>query len=150
MSGKEAPCKKHLVAIIALAAIIIIWLLHRFFRHSNIIGTAGYYWDEAKAEWRKIERDLGLNGVGQRTCLSREAQNKIANEINQKLREINACDCTTTCALMASGAAAPGTQAPGAAGWLYGTQNGTPSQNGTQISPAQPYQSPFTQGPLVF
>ncbi len=80
---------------------MIFYLLYRYIWKRSVSNTVLYYWDEATKEWKKIENDIGINNQNNpnngRICLTPQAQMAISDEINKKLNEINACNCSTTC-----------------------------------------------------
>jgi hypothetical protein len=57
-----------------------------------LLGYIAYRWVN---EYKKPSRNYPPPG---KMCLSRKSQQDISNEIEQKLKEINACDCADTCA----------------------------------------------------
>lgn len=90
--------EEHKKLIIIVGLIIVAFIIYR------------YFWEK-----RSIAHDLGLGWKGtepvlipptestestpsnDRNCLNPEIQKKIADEINKKLQEINACNCDDEC-----------------------------------------------------
>jgi len=87
--------EEHKKLIIIVSLIIVAFIIYR------------YFWEK-----RSIAHDLGLGWKGtepvlipptesvpsnDRNCLNADAQKKIADEINKKLQEINACNCDDEC-----------------------------------------------------
>ena len=92
--------------IIVIVVVIVIFIIYR------------YMWQK-KNRMTNLERNLGFAGQHVTTnpnstlCLTADTQKQIANDINKKLQEINACDCSDTC----------GTKTPPGYKKVYGDRN---------------------------
>ena len=72
--------------LIIVGLIIIAFIIYRYFlQKHNILSDLN------------LKNSNRNNIFSKRICLDSKTQQQIANDINKKLQEINACDCADTC-----------------------------------------------------
>ncbi|XWV24779.1 hypothetical protein QJ856_gp1004 [Tupanvirus deep ocean] len=115
---------EHKKIIIIVGLIIIAFIIYRYFWEEKSF-TKDFSITNLENRIDQLEQSIGINPTfthpnapsipiapgtpnapiihGQtlhKVCLDQDTQRKIADDINKKLKEINACDCRETCANM--------------------------------------------------
>lgn len=106
--------EKNKIWIIVIVVIIIAIIVYRYFRKENTNQNLQINAPDGRRGG--LEKNLGFTNQPVTTgiqpvparnpeapnqngtiCMTENAQKRIADEINKKLQEINACDCTDAC-----------------------------------------------------
>jgi hypothetical protein len=103
---------EHQKIIIVVLLLIIAFIVYRYFWEQKSI-TKDLSISNLKNRIDYLENTVGINPsfqpntntptipgqTPQPICLDQTTQKQIANDINNKLKEINSCDCRETCAM---------------------------------------------------
>lgn len=84
--------QKYRVIIIILGLLLLLFILYRYFIKKNGIFRNIRFDDRNK--------NANVTSIDKSKCLDPKIQQQIADDINKKLQEINACDCGEACKSM--------------------------------------------------
>jgi hypothetical protein len=97
------------IIIVIIIIIIVLYLIYHFYWRQTAVHQK-FNLSTLDQRLHNLERNIGLTPHGvtpfvqnqnfNKTCLDSNTQNKIYDAINQKLNEIDTCDCTETCKAM--------------------------------------------------
>jgi hypothetical protein len=105
---------EHKKIIIVILLVIVAFIIYRYFWEQKSV-TNDFNVSNLENRINNLETSLGFSPLfnknpntppiisgqaSQKICLSQATQDKIADEIDKKLKEINACDCSETCSVL--------------------------------------------------